>query len=293
MYSNHTNDRLALSDHNNLSIEDTSDPRRVIHWDKTFTGSGSNEVLIGFRKLDDMAKVAKKFTRWQYLKSMVWLNSLAVCLTRPRGVTSSDGDMCHAELMIQVRKGEWVRFSINKKQLVSFDEETGDPVFEWGTVHATIMSERESEWRNKYCFLQVELRNRENVQSMFEFLAAQTRAPFNYYGYIFNNFFWCARFGTSYYNQQLCHTQGKWYCTEIIHAAMQCGALSEQESRDFTNNIMRHDDNTWQYSVLHTPCNKTNPNSMHRDLKNCCNVARTMAPNSGSCSTISLGKTLI
>ena len=267
-----------------LAVRDSLAPNKVIQWDPLYTGRGGREILIGFRKLDDMRKAAKGFTRWQYIKSMVWLNGLAVSLTRPYGVTSPNGDMCHAELMIPVRSSQWVRFSINKKQFIGRDD-SGAPQFEWGTVHATVMGERESEWRNKYCFLQFELEKRENVQRVFEFLVTQANAPFNYYGYIFNNFFCCARFGTNYYSDKLRYEQGKWYCTEIIHAAMQCGAGSENEQRKTGT---RAEDNTWQTVVLNRRCNNTNPNDMFDRLSKCCNVVRTMAPNSQSVINIEM-----
>jgi len=246
-----------------------------IQWDPT-SFYESNVVLVGFRKLGETEtqKIAAKFTKWQYLKSMVWLNGLAVSITRPSGVTSSNGNMCHAELMIQVSLNQWARFSINKKQYIGNDA-FGAPQFEWGTVHATVMGDHESEWRKKYCFLQFGLQNREHVGRMFDFLAVQMNAPFNYWGYILNHFFICARIGTSHYNHSLRHDQAKWYCTEIITAALQCGAEYENGGSP-----QPADDNTWQTVVCNIACYKTSPNSLFHKLSGCSNVTKTMAPNS-------------
>ena len=259
------------------TVKDSIDPRRTIVWDDSDRWDGSKQILVGFRKLDDVTKIKKEFTAWQYAKSMVWLNGLAVGLTRPYGAVSPNGDMCHAEMMIQVRKGEWARFSINKKQYIGRDD-NGNPEFEWGRVHATVMGNRESEWRKKYCFLQFELKKRECVKETFKFLISQESAPFNYWGYMFNNFCFCSSIGIGHYSGNLEASHEKWFCTEIIHAALQCAADSDIVQ---SNNI-RLGENTWQHVVKNYRCCKTNPNWMFDKLSKCHNVTMTLAPNSQS-----------
>ena len=278
---------MTRADHHPMlppAVRDSIDHRRQLVWDDYCKCTGSTTLLIGFRKLDDVTRIKQEFTAWQYAKSMVWLNGLAVWLTKPPGATAPNGEMCHAEIMIQIRQNEWARFSINKKQYLGKDER-GIPQFEWGRVHATIMGPRETEWRKKYCFLQFDVHSRECLRPVFELLVTQESGPFNYWGYMLNNFCCCSAIGTSFYDDNLATKQEKWFCTEIIHAAMQCAAISEMRVLSRS----KPKPNTWQEVILSSKCCKSNPNWMYDRLAKCCNVVLTLAPNSKSQKSICLG----
>ena len=66
------------------------------------------------------------------------LNKAAVFLTASR--RAKHGRLCHAELMMQVQPGVWVRFGIVKKSYGG-DDGKGNPIFIEGRMHAKVVDQ--------------------------------------------------------------------------------------------------------------------------------------------------------
>ena len=93
----------------------------ALEWSRFDDFEGACDVRIGFKTID------------QRNQTEHWMNRLSVNWTRLRTDVEPGGSICHAEIMLQVRRGEWRRWSIAKKALVRGND--GKKRWVPGTVH--------------------------------------------------------------------------------------------------------------------------------------------------------------
>lgn len=108
-----------------------------------------------------------------------WMNRLSVSWTRRRGDIEPGGSICHAEIMLQVRPGEWRRWSIAKKTFTR----GADGVKRWipGRVHCKPVDVMNDD----YVYIKIFM-NRKSQTNMYEFLMSQVGGGFNMTGYTLN-----------------------------------------------------------------------------------------------------------
>jgi hypothetical protein len=169
-----------------------------------------DQVLVAFRVLGSR-------------RNEHWLNRAAVIATARPG--TKHGRMCHVELMLQVDAGLWYRFGIVKKSWVGNDEK-GNPIFEWGVVHAKPVDT--SSWDSKYKFLSISV-SRPKQKAAFDFLMSQSGHDFNYYGYLLN-ILMPGGIGAGEYHPRMHVEKHKWFCSQLVGCALQVRAAASRTS---------------------------------------------------------------
>ena len=144
-----------------------------------------------------------------------WMNKLSVRATRHRDDIEPCGTICHAEIMLQVSHGEWKRWSIAKKTRVR--DEFGNGVWKPGRVHCKPIDMLNDD----YVFIKIAM-SRQTQKDVYDFLQSQVGGEFNTVGYWLNFMCPCS-IGTRRYMASLQKTKQRWYCTELITAALQAG----------------------------------------------------------------------
>jgi hypothetical protein len=181
--------------------------RESLRFDESPAFLHANQIRIGFK------------TSEQKNPNEHWMNKLSVYATRSRHDVEPGGTICHAEIMMQIHEGEWRRWSIAKKTRVR--NQDGDPVWLPGKVHCKTVDMLNDD----YVFITVNV-PRSNQKRMFHFLQSQVGGGFNTMGYFLNfSCFCCCSIGTSMYSPYLVRSAKKWYCSELIGAALQAGRV--------------------------------------------------------------------
>lgn len=222
-----------------------------IAWDQSGAFSNSDEVRLGFRKVKSMNR-DHYLNRWA-----AWVTSTR----EDSSLGSPHGEMCHVELMVRPNEGTWLRHSIYMKQ---YDQESGKLVP--ATVHSKVVNS--SAWDSKYDFLCLNIPRAAQTKGAV-FLSNQIGTPFNFPAYYYNIL--GARFGTKHYNDTMLHDKRKWYCTEVITAALQAMASHPSVKNQYVYPA-------WARAVDGLECNTSNPNSLFRSLNSLNCVVPTLPP---------------
>ena len=183
-----------------------------------------NEVRIGFK------------TTEQENPNEHWMNRMSVWATRSSRDRWPGGSISHAEIMLQVREGEWRRWSIAKKTRTR--DEDGRLVWCPGRVHNKPVDALNDDY--VYVTLSVD---RSRQRHVYEFLEGQVGGGFNKLGYYLNFVCPCSYVGTRGYSRWAALEERSWFCTELITTALQAARLEP--------------------FVDMTPC-KTSPNALYR-----------------------------
>ena len=164
-----------------------------------------NEVRIGFK------------TTEHENPGEHWMNRMSVWATRSMHDRWPGGSISHAEIMLQVREGEWRRWSIAKKTRARGE----DGRLAWcpGRVH-----NKPVESLNDYVYVTLSV-SRAKQRRVYEFLEGQVGAGFNKYGYFLNFVCPCCFLGTSHYTEWTDLDEQRWFCTELITTALQAANL--------------------------------------------------------------------
>jgi len=173
------------------------------HADPSERLGGSPHIMLGFKRVGDRAREH-------------WLNSWAAWWTRRRSDVYPAGAMCHAELFIRVDGPQWHRVSINMGTIHVAPD--GSERFEPGTVFLKPVTDL-----NGYVFLRLALR-REKQYAIYRFVCAQLGSGFNKVGY-YLNFLLGTRFGVSRFHNSMFERPRRWFCSELICAALQSADL--------------------------------------------------------------------
>jgi hypothetical protein len=166
----------------------------------------ANEVWVGFKR-------SEKHNHGH------WLNAVSLYFTRRRGDVPPAGMISHVEIMLQIKPGDWRRWSIGKQRQVRNDQ--GELVWGPGCVHfkdANLV-------QNEYIFQTFRV-SRKQQEDMYNFLQSQVGATFNTMGYFYNFWTFGYAFGTRRYHSKLLKRRRKWFCTELIVIALQAGKVT-------------------------------------------------------------------
>ena len=139
-------------------------------------------------------------------------------VTRKKTDVEPGGTISHAEIMLQVRPGDWRRWSIGKQRRAL--NESGDSVWKPGEVHCKDVDVLNDD----YIFLTV-YASRQQQEYMYKFLQSQVGAKFNNLGYFYNFWTYGFAFGTRRYKSSLLKRHRRWFCTELIVTALQSGKI--------------------------------------------------------------------
>lgn len=180
--------------------------RDVVSFDGRDCFSGCNEVRIGFK------------TTEQENPNEHWMNRMSVWATRSVHDRWPGGSISHAEIMLQVREGEWRRWSIAKKTRTRGED--GRLVWCPGRVHNKPVDALHDDYT--YVTLPVE---RSRQRRIYNFLEGQVGGGFNKLGYYLNFICPCSYFGTRSYHRYVNLEAQNWFCTELITTALQAAKL--------------------------------------------------------------------
>jgi hypothetical protein len=138
----------------------------------------SSNILDEFCHEDfhDSSTVRIAFRLLGSRKKEHYLNKYAAQFTRVRGEQKPAGCMTHAEILICIRPGVYVKSSVIKKRWSGKDPNTGKDLFTEMGAFLTRTDPRE--W-GKYVFLTIHAK-RDAIFTTLKFLAAQNDAKFNH-----------------------------------------------------------------------------------------------------------------
>lgn len=183
-----------------------------------------------------------------------WLNRLAASVTSKQGERSPAGKMCHAELLIPVSNGRYVKASVIKKSYAGTDAK-GNVLFKKGCVHLKMSDPRE--WQKKYVFLQLSS-PRAHIKKMMQFFLLNNGQPFNHRGYL-ANLVVPGGIGVKQWDHKLMRVPRSYFCTELLVTGLQC--LSDADK----GRSCKQDH--WKNQVFTINPATSNPNLLYRILK--------------------------
>jgi hypothetical protein len=167
----------------------------------------SCDVRIGFKTIDDENETEH------------WMNRLSVNWTRQSDDISPGGTICHAEIMLHVREGEWRRWSIAKASRVKGRD--GRERWVPGTVHCKMADVMNDD----YTYIKFVMGRREQF-NVFNFLMSQVGGGFNLTGYVLNFILPFGGVGTARHFEGIAMRRRRWFCTELITCALQAGDMA-------------------------------------------------------------------
>jgi hypothetical protein len=182
-----------------------------------------------------------------------YINKWAAWLTRSRRDRFPAGRMCHAELILPVSSGKYVKCSVTKLVWDGTDE-NGKDKFKPGCVHCKVTSP--SEWKTKYVFLCWNTKRRHIVKAI-RFCMLNNGMPFNQLG--FNaNLLVPGGIGVHSWNEDLMTSRRRYFCTEFITTAL-LAMVSDDD-------LGERQPYEWQSVVREMNPATSSPNSLYRKL---------------------------
>jgi len=198
----------------------------------------ANSVMLAFRTVKSM-------------EGEHWMNLWAARLTRRYGDVAPGGQMAHAELLFALDRNEYVKASVIKKSYGG-KKPDGSIIWKPGGVHFAKTSK--SEWATKYVFVKFHAR-RSSIKKMVDFLSENDSMPFNFSGYVAN--LWLpGGWGLRRWREGI--VPRKYFCTELLVAALQCLSHYEGSHREYLH---------WTNQIWRINAATSNPNLLYRKLK--------------------------
>lgn len=144
-------------------------------------------VRVAFRTLGSRKNECVSLTQRLFLRPSLclltihffrrhYLNKYAAQFTRLPGEKRPAGALTHAELILPVRPGVYVKASVIKKRWSHKDDKGNDVYVEMG---AFLKRTDPAEWQRKYIFVNLHA-SRESIFKTLKFLATQNDAKFNH-----------------------------------------------------------------------------------------------------------------
>lgn len=190
-------------------------------------------------------------------KNEHWLNTYAARLTRLPGEKKPAGSLTHAELILPVRPGVYVKASVIKKRWSHKNEKGEDVYVEMG---AFLKRTDPAEWKRKYIFVNLHV-SREAIFKTLKFLATQNDAKFNHRGY-YLALPLPGGYGVRQFRNELLNHRTEWYCTQLLVCALQCLSMYDKPSQRIEDEAEHWRQVVWQQNAA-----KSSPNSLFRVLK--------------------------
>jgi hypothetical protein len=186
-----------------------------------------------------------------------FLNKHCANLTRVPGEKRPAGALTHAEIILPVRPGVYVKGSVIKKRWSHKDESGNDVYVKMGSF---LKRTDPAEWARKYVFLTIHA-SRDSIFKCMKFLVTQNDGQFNDAGY-YANLLLPGGIGTRQFRNELLTYRTKWFCTELLVCALQCLSMYDKPSQRIED-----DEDHWRQKIWTQNAAKSSPNSLYRVLK--------------------------
>jgi hypothetical protein len=196
------------------------------------------------------------------MKREHWMNRLAADITKRRGSVFPAGRMCHAEIILPISEGKFVKASVIKKSYDGTDE-NGKIKWKKGCVHCKVT--QPSEWKQKYVFLTIHA-SRKEIKKALEFYMLNNGQDFNHIGY-YANLVVPGGIGVRKFEKSLLKKTRAYFCTEFVITGLQALA-SVKEPEEYESG-------EWQHSINQMNPATSNPNSLYDALSSAKNVYST------------------
>jgi len=215
------------------------------------------------------------------------LNVRAAWLTRLRGEVFPYGEMCHVELILQVKPDltpearkelsssqgrdavaayearKYVTCSVTKKVWDGKDPKNPKrDLYKPGCVHCKFT--HPDDWKNKYVFLQANS-SRKSVERALRFALLNNGMPFNHVGY-YANLLVPGGIGARRFSEDLMRKRRRYFCSEFIVVALQAMALEDLPSRS-QHPIHQPRKEHWKHIIVQVNPATSNPNMLYRRLR--------------------------
>jgi len=208
-----------------------------------------NTLYVAFRTIGSM-------------KREHWLNRFAADITKRKGAEFPAGRMSHAEIIIPISEGKYVKASVIKKSYDGLDDK-GQIKWKKGCVHCKLT--QPSEWKQKYVFLTIHA-SREQIKKALKFYMVNNGQEFNHIGY-YANLVVPGGIGVRKYEESLLKNARPYFCTEFVVTGLQ--ALASTESPE------SFEEGEWQHGINQMNPATSNPNSLYDVLSASKNVYGT------------------
>lgn len=186
-----------------------------------------------------------------------YLNKYAARFTRLPGEKKPAGSLTHAEIILPVRPGVYVKASVIKKRWSHKGPDGKDVYVPMGSF---LKRTDPAEWARKYIFISLHV-SREAIFKCLKFLATQNDGPFNDRGY-YANLFVPGGIGTRQFRNELLTHRTSFFCTELLVCALQCLSMYDKPSQRIED-----DAEHWREVIWRQNAAKSSPNSLFRVLK--------------------------